>query len=164
MKRTWIYTLVAGGAVLGLLTAAWAAPRPHQRRGPEWAGPGMVKVLDLTAEQKEKMEAIRYNQRRKLVQMRADLQVARMDLQQVMKQDAPSKAEVKKKVAEINRLRSAMFEQQVDGRLEQQSVLTPEQRERMRQALENRPHQRGHQRPGRGGPDARGPGWDMDRP
>ena len=105
-------------------------PRPMMHR--------MMEELDLSDEQRSKLEALRESGMREGIRIRADLEIARLDLRQAMRQADPSAPDVKAKVAKVNGVRAKMLEHRVDGQLKRQAVLTPEQRTKLEE-LRRRP-------------------------
>ena len=137
MKRR---ILMAAGILTAVVAAAaflWGTgsvdARPG-RRGGRMAGrfEAPFKALDLTAEQQEKMKALHLANGKEMVRLRADEQIAQMELQEVMGQDNPSPTEVKAKVDNVNKVRSTITSRMVDLKLGMKKILTPEQREKLR--------------------------------
>ncbi len=97
-------------------------------------GMGMARAfarLDLTDTQREKIQAIHERQARKNIQARADLQVARMDLRDLMRADKPSTSAINAQIDKLARMRADMEKARVATMLEARSVLTPEQRKQL---------------------------------
>ena len=72
------------------------------------------------------------------LRLRADLKVARLDLRAAMRKDEPDAADVKASVAAVNSARSLILESRVNHRLKVNSILTPEQRTRLRELRRDR--------------------------
>ena len=90
-------------------------------------------ALELSAEQRTKLDGLNLERSKKMAQLRADLKVARLDLRAAMRQDNPDPAEVKTRVAAVNNARSLILESRVNHRLKVHSLLTPEQRNKLRE-------------------------------
>ena len=141
-------------AIILCSVAADADPgRNRRHRGPGW------KALDLTEAQRGKLEDMHLSRAKEMARLRADLQIARIDLRATMKQDDPNRAEVKKRVAQVNGVRSKMLERRVDHTLSLKKILSKEQLEKLEHMK-----RKGHRmrRPGPhhgGGPPQRHRGW-----
>ena len=122
-----------GLAVLALAagTLAFAQQGTGQRvvvekkvRGPE----KMDQLLNLTDEQESKIEKLRGEMQRTMVQNRSKIQIARIDLRELMDADTPDRGAIEKKLKEISDLqvkqRMAMF----DHRADVEKLLTPDQK------------------------------------
>jgi Spy/CpxP family protein refolding chaperone len=103
-------------------------------RGPGM-GPGMgagngrmmLQGLDLTAEQQKKLADIRERQERLAVQAQADLRLATMDLQKLMRADTPDQAKIDAQIDRVAQLRAQMQKSRTATLLEVRAMLTPEQ-------------------------------------
>jgi Spy/CpxP family protein refolding chaperone len=119
--------------------------------------------LGLTDQQAEKLRQVFVDSWKANTKSRADLQVRRMELRELLRGDKPEREAVMKKVQEISDLRAQLLRQHVDSLLAAKSVLTPEQQKKMRSLMADRGFgrsERFQRRPGfRGGPgDPGGPG------
>jgi Spy/CpxP family protein refolding chaperone len=133
-----LYALALGGLLI-LPAAAWASDGGGWGRGPgrgsEFGGrmfalleSDRVKTeLGLTDQQAEKLRQVFVDSRKASIKSRADLQVRRMELRELLRGDKPDRDAVMKKVQEISDLRAQMMRQHVDSLLATKSVLTPEQ-------------------------------------
>lgn len=93
-------------------------------------GPGRMRLLqglDLTAEQHKKLADIDERQERLAVQAQADLRLATMDLQKLMRADAPDKAQIDAQIDKVAQLRTAMEKSRIAALLEVRALLTPDQ-------------------------------------
>lgn len=128
-------------------------PGRGQGMGPGMGpGPGRIKAeLGLTDEQETQLRKLHLDQRKAQIRRRADLQVARMDLQELLAAKTVDDKAVAAKMKEINDLAAAGLKAHVDGQLGMRKVLTPEQVEKMKQ-LHNRPGRPQRQFRGRQGP------------
>ncbi len=122
-----------GLAVLALAasTLAFAQQGTGQRvmvekkvRGPE----KMEQMLNLTDEQEAKIEKLRGEMQRTMVQNRSKIQIARIDLRELMDADTPDRGAIEKKFKEISDIqikqRMAMFDHHADI----EKLLTPDQK------------------------------------
>jgi len=124
---------LTGLAVLTLAAATLAIAQPatgrrmvvdKEVRGPE----RMDQLLNLSDEQEAKIKKLRGEMQRMMVQHRSKVQLARMDLRDLMDADTPDRGAIEKKVKEVSDLqvkqRMAMF----DHHAEVGKILTPEQK------------------------------------
>jgi Spy/CpxP family protein refolding chaperone len=90
-------------------------------------GPMMLKGLDLTAEQQKKVAVIHEKQARLMVQSEADLRIAEMDMQQLMRAETPDKAKIDAQIDKLAQLRAWIQKSRTATLLEVRALLTPEQ-------------------------------------
>ena len=136
MKRLALVVAV----VIPIVAVAWALPSDAHRgkRGWKKARKAPMEALELSTEQRTKLESLNLERSKQMAQLRADLKVARLDLRAAMRQDNPDPAEVKARVAAVNKARSLILESKVNHRLKVNSVLTPEQRNKLRDVRRDR--------------------------
>lgn len=70
-----------------------AAPAFSYAAGLERPGDKMFKKLNLTDQQKEKVEALRLNHQKAMIDLKADLQKAKLAMRETLKKDEMSKAD-----------------------------------------------------------------------
>ncbi len=135
------YLGIVLAAVLGVGTLAVAADvaehHGHHGRGGMMMGlnPHDLERLNLTADQKQKLDDIRKSQRE---QMRAQFQSVRADHQALMAEiykDNPNQAVIQQHLAAIQQQQAAMFNQRVQALMAFSQSLTPEQRAQMQQIM-----------------------------
>ena len=111
-------------------------------------------ALELTDEQAEQLRKINVDTRKTTIQKRADLQVIRIELTELLRSDNPPRAQVEQKIREITQLQGDLMRTRVDALLSARAVLTPEQQQK---AQELRSQWRGGRRGmWRGGGQSRG--------
>ena len=164
--------LVTWGAGLaaGLLMAA---PMGGPGGGPAGLGPGgggsgmggggLMAALGLSQAQKTQLKALRRARRDKLQIARNDLQDARGDLRDLMASGNASDDQLRAQHAQVEKLQAALEEQRFQSILEVRDILTPAQRKKMRELMQQnqrrREFQRGRQgQGGQGGPQGPGQG------
>ena len=136
MKRL----VLIAGVLIPIVVIAWTLPSNAHRGKRGWKSrKAPMAALELSAEQRTKLESLNLDRGKKMAQLRADLKVARLDLRAAMRQDNPDPAEVKARVAAVNNARSLILESRVNHRLKVNSVLTPEQRNKLRDMRRDRP-------------------------
>lgn len=94
---------------------------------------GMFAGLDLSDSQREKLRDLHQRQARKGVQARADLELARLDLHELMQADRPDAAALNAQIDKLARLQAEQRKAQVATLLEARSLLTPEQQKQLRE-------------------------------
>jgi len=114
--------------------------------------PAAREKLGITAEQAAKIRQDTSEFRKSAIRGRADLQVRRLELQDLLRVDSPDRAAIDKKLDEINAARLAQSKAQVHYRLAMREILTPEQRQNLREMRAESRH-----RGGREGWPPRGP-------
>jgi Spy/CpxP family protein refolding chaperone len=137
-------------AVAGLAFAQAPAPTQERQRGQGPAGvPGarmrmggpaqMAEALGLTEQQKAQIEKLRAEQQRAAIKRRADQQLARFDLAELLKAQTVDEKAVALRVKELTDLHGAAVKAHVDHLLLMKKILTPEQQEKMKQMRASRP-------------------------
>jgi Spy/CpxP family protein refolding chaperone len=94
----------------------------------------MCEAIDLTGEQKDAMEAARIEAQKTIIPIKAEIELKQIDLRTEMKKDKPDRAKVMKIAREISDLEWKIKQADIDQKLKVHSVLTPEQREKMKGA------------------------------
>jgi len=105
-------------------------------------GERMKAELGLTDEQAEKLHQIFIDTRKANIKTRADLEIKRMELHELMRADATDRDAALKKVQEISALREQMMRQHVESMLAAKTVLTPEQQQKFRAMMAGRSSRR----------------------
>ena len=117
---------------------AWAGMRGGMglgmmgREGALLRGGGrLAEELDLSGTQREKLRTIGDGLARKRIRLRADLDLARLDLRTAMQSDSPSLSQLGTRIDAVTRIQGDMMKAGVSARLEARKVLTPEQLEKL---------------------------------
>ncbi|MEW6455865.1 MAG: Spy/CpxP family protein refolding chaperone [Acidobacteriota bacterium] len=134
MKKTLISILI-GVLLIGVLILS--AGERHKRwfRGDEfgiWKKIEMVKDLNLTEEQKKQIGDLRLANQKTMIDLRAKVQAARLDLGKLLEDPKADPKKVEAIVNEINKVRSEMFKNMVDFRIKINKILTSEQLEKIK--------------------------------
>lgn len=90
---------------------------------------GLPDELKLTEAQAKQVHASVLAEQKDMVQLKADLEKARIDMREIMMSDNIDKAGALKKVDQISAAKAAIAKRKLSGRLERMSYLTPEQRQ-----------------------------------
>lgn len=121
-------TLLAG--VAGLTLAALAALAAPWGRG-QGLGSRAGAALDLTEDQKARIEALRETCFQENSPLRSQLFDKKQELQALWNEAAPNAEKIRAKQKEIAQLRDQMQERSVQCRLDQRAVLTPDQQQKL---------------------------------
>ncbi len=90
---------------------------------------------DLSDVQREQLRALHEANARKGVQRRADMQLARMDLHELLRADKPELGAINAQIDKVARLRADGMKSAVETRLQARAVLTPEQLKSLRSPM-----------------------------
>jgi Spy/CpxP family protein refolding chaperone len=90
-----------------------------------------LKQLDLTDAQKASIRDIRTAMQKDMIQMRADLKTARVELREQLRKDKVIMSSVETQIKKMEGLRSAMMLQAIKAREEIKAALTPDQRKKL---------------------------------
>jgi translation initiation factor IF-2 len=151
MSRTFWVAAIVG--LLGLGAVAFAA-RPEEPQ--EGGRPGrpdgaqVEKAAGLTDAQIAQLRKIRQDGAKQAIRNRADMRIARMELNELLEAPTVDEKAVASKVKAISDLQAAGLKARVDGRLAMRKIVTAEQLEKLRSL--RREHGRGWEGPGHRGP------------
>ncbi|MEB3336474.1 MAG: Spy/CpxP family protein refolding chaperone [Leptolyngbyaceae bacterium] len=109
----------------------------RQQRRPRQQQEGFLKELNLTPEQTKKMQEIRNQSKTQISERRQAVQQAQEELRSLMSGTAP-RSQIQDKFRQVQALRQQAAELQFNNLLEMREVLTPEQRRKFAEAMENR--------------------------
>ena len=98
----------------------------------------LLRELDLSKEQREKIADLREKQERGAIRVRADLQTARLDLRRMMRAEKADRLAINRQIDRIAQMRAELAKARVGMMLDVRGLLTPEQQERARTALKVR--------------------------
>jgi periplasmic protein CpxP/Spy len=120
------------------LAQGWGDQDRHRMHGQRQHGRYLMRILkklDLTDEQKANAREIMMAARKQAIPMRAELQVAQLELQDLLVQDDVDRAAVDQHLDQIGQLRQKLMQHRVATRLKLHAMLTPEQRAKARTAF-----------------------------
>lgn len=123
--------------------------------------PTLRERVGITTEQAAKIRQQTSDFLKQQIRSRANMQVQRIDLQNLMAAENPDRAAIDKTLGEISALRLTQSKADVDFRVAMRNALTPEQQEKLMQ-MRQEFMRRGPGRGGRMGP--RGPQGMKNRP
>jgi Spy/CpxP family protein refolding chaperone len=115
--------------------------------------PEVRQQIGVSADQAAKIRQQESDFRKTEIRNRADLQVKRLDLRDLLSADKPDRAAIDSKLQEISTAQLAMEKAAVGHQLDMREALTPAQREKLRQWMTQRhDRERGAERGEGGGP------------
>ena len=157
MKRKYMWMGIASLILALGATAAYAKGHNGKMRGFQGY---QLEALELTQDQKDRLKFIRTENQKRMIQLRADAQIGRVELRELMSQKSPSEIKVDKVLEKVNETRARITENRVKMKLSINKVLTDEQLQKLQEMPKRRRGGRSHFRERRGlhgGPG--GPGW-----
>lgn len=166
MKRKIIYAVI-GVFVIGVIGSVALVKHADAQRGKHRGMRGGMAALELTDEQKEKMNSLRSAHQKAMVDLRAAHQKARIDLGEIRKQENPSASDIQAKVDAVTAAQGKIMAREIQHNIDVRNLLTAEQKEKLGERL--RGGRKGFR--GRGGlgfrdndgPRFRGRGWFRGR-
>ncbi len=106
---------------------------PMHRQGPKDMEPCPSELLgDLSPEQRTKVEEVRIETRKKIIPIKSQIELKQIDLHKEMKADNPNKDRILKLSQDIHELEWQIKKLHLEKRLKIHSILTPEQREKLK--------------------------------
>jgi Spy/CpxP family protein refolding chaperone len=105
----------------------------HGRHGYLWQA---FKQLDLTDAQKTAIHEIRSSLKKDMIQKRADIKIARIELRERLHKDSVDMSAVESQVKKIEGLKTAMILNAIKAREEIKAKLTPEQRKKLAELMQ----------------------------
>ena len=97
-----------------------------------------LEMLDLSPKQQEEIENSRYEVEKKVIPLRAEIQLKHLDMQKEMKTDNPNRSNLMNLTKQISDLQLKIKQLMLDQKLKIHSMLTPEQREQMHKPMGKR--------------------------
>ena len=119
------------GAALVALSGMAIAAGPGFGRGNNPNCPGGFDQLNLTADQKTKLNELREKTWKDTVDLRNVMQAKRLELRTLWAAPNPNSGDIKARQDELNNLRNELQVRMTDSRLEARKILTPEQAAQM---------------------------------
>jgi Spy/CpxP family protein refolding chaperone len=95
--------------------------------------------LNLTDEQKKDVEKIHFDAEKQTIAQKAKVETAHVELQQLLKADAPDKSAIEKKISDIANLKVQMHMIKINSWFAINKLLTPDQQKTWKKVLENGP-------------------------
>lgn len=113
--------------------------RGRRRQGREFMlarlvnDPAIRERLGITPEQAAKIRLQTFDFRKSQIRGRADLEIKRLELRELLAADNPDRAALDQKLQEISAARLTQEKAAIDFRLAMRNALTPEQRQKLQQ-------------------------------
>lgn len=126
--------------------------------------PSIRQQAGITDEQAATMRKQEADFRKTEIRDRADLEVKRIDLKELIAADKPDRAAIDAKLQEISTAQLSLQKSAIDYRLTMRDAITPAQREKLRQLMRNRWQRDGRGRSGADGPGRRAPRGEAPAP
>lgn len=128
MKRQCWYVATAMLLVVMGVNAILAQPRERTPGAGERER--LSAALNLSEDQKAQIHKIMLDTRKKNIDTEAKLELAHLELQELLRADNPDQKKIDAQITEVSKLRETMLRARIDTRLAIQKVLTPEQRKK----------------------------------
>ncbi len=132
---------------LGTTAAATAVPSPapaetiaqnEKPNRPAGREGGLFEKLNLSADQKQKMQTVRDRYKEQVSQRMQAVRQARQELETMMSSPTANVSQMREKHRQIMGLRQQLEEVQFESTLAMREVLTPEQRTQLSQLMQQR--------------------------
>jgi Spy/CpxP family protein refolding chaperone len=124
----------------GNCPAAWQAGKTWaQKRHHHYRMVQSLRQLNLTDTQKTAIHEIRISAKKNMIQERADLKIAKIELGEQLHKDSVDMSVVEAQLKKIESLRTAMKLDAIKARAEIKNKLTPEQRKKLAELMQNPP-------------------------
>ena len=129
---------------------------PEGDHGHWWNNPKMVARLKLTDEQRKDFDGILLEHREKLIDLRASLERAELEMEPLMRGDHPDEAKILSQIDKVAQARADLEKANARFLLAIRNKLTPEQWKLLQTARANHEEKRGGWGPDGCGPNGRG--------
>jgi len=127
--------LIAVGLVLLMAAAALGNPVKDRVR--------FKQKLNLSDQQAEQLKELNFNTAKELIQMKADLKTAQLEMKRMIAERNPDKEALFRKLDEISRIQAEMKKVHLEKKLALREILTEEQLDKVREMKQRQfqPHQ-----------------------
>ncbi len=105
--------------------------RPECQRSHETDEMKKLETLNLTDEQREEIHSVTTEAHKKMIPLRAEIELKEIDLRNEMATGSPSRNRIMKLAKDINDIELKIKQTRLDERLKVHSILTPEQRKQI---------------------------------
>ena len=146
--------------ILPLLLLSLSLPTFAQR-GPGSDGSGMGKAnkfqeLELTSEQEDQMQNLRYDFEKLKIGLEANLKTEQLELKKLKQADDPSKKKIHAQIEKVGKERIALEKARADHHLEIRKILTDEQFKIFKKRMKTKSGRKDHGRKGKHGNNQEG--------
>jgi Spy/CpxP family protein refolding chaperone len=132
-------------------------------RGRWWNNPRLVERLKLTDEQRKSFDGILLQHRETLVDLRGSLEKAELELEPLIRDDAPNEARILSQIDKVAQARAELEKANARYLLAIRGKLTPEQWKQVQEFRANRGNERHGEGRGGWGPGGQGRGGQYHR-
>ncbi|TET70131.1 MAG: periplasmic heavy metal sensor [Candidatus Zixiibacteriota bacterium] len=91
------------------------------------------KKIGLEEAQLDKIKSIHLSSQKQIIKLRADLEIAQLELKELMHSDSPVKSKVNRKIDELSQLKAKIHKNEAGTKIDVMSTLTAEQLERFQE-------------------------------
>jgi Spy/CpxP family protein refolding chaperone len=126
--------------------------------------PAIRQQVGITDEQAATIRKQQLDFRKTEIRGRADVEIRRVELKNLLAADKPDRAAINAKLQEISAAQLSVQKSAIDYRLTLRDAITPAQREKLRELMRNRWQSDGRGRPGADGPGRRSPRGQGETP
>lgn len=120
-------------------------------KGKFWQMPDIVKKLNITDDEKSKLDALYFENKSKLIEQKSDIQKNRLELEQLMSNEPLDETAVKKQFEKVQEIRNQLATERFNFLLEVRKILGKERFEQLKgMAKEKRMNRQGGRRGQRG--------------
>ena len=139
--------------------------RSHGQFGRWWNNPKIIEKLKLTDDQRKAMDDIFQKHREKLIDLRANLEKAEVEMEPLVKADQPNESAVMSQIDKVAQARAELEKANARFLFALRAKLTPEQWKQVQEFRQNRGEMRHDWRhDGRGRGEGPGNGDDKGAP
>jgi len=141
--------------------------RIGQMPGPIWKDKELLKKAGISEEQANKIREMHFQSQRDQLKLGSDMRLKQLEMTELMDADKPDEGKIMAKAKEIASLREKVFLQGVQQQLEMKKLITPEQEQKLREAMQEKHSELEPQSPDMMfgmGPEMMGPGPDQGSP
>ncbi|MEW6201892.1 MAG: periplasmic heavy metal sensor [bacterium] len=153
MRRLKVISLISALLIMVCALPLFAegpggGPGERERRGaPEFPlhlilNPDIAKEIGLTDSQQDKLHDLLMQHQKSQITLRAKIEVAELELQDLLEQDDPNIKEVDKKIEEIGKLRIEDGKANIHLVFDAKKILKPEQVEKVKSLMSERVRER----------------------
>tara|TARA_B100000959_G_scaffold249471_1_gene277219 strand:- start:121587 stop:122060 length:474 start_codon:yes stop_codon:yes gene_type:complete len=103
------------------------------QRGP--SGQSMIKELNLSSEQMDKMRSVRKEMYRHRIKTKSELDLKRVDFHDELQNEKPNSAKLDKLIKEIAEIEAEMATHRLRSQVKISQILTPEQKKKMQERM-----------------------------
>jgi Spy/CpxP family protein refolding chaperone len=103
--------------------------------------------LNLTSEQLSKIKSVWFDLHKRAIEVRAKIQLAELELRELMDADTPNESQVKGKIEVIGKLRTDLRLARVEGMMSIHQVLSAEQKAKLKELRQENRAERREERP-----------------